>query len=199
MDLERHARSLPSMGGTEIGPWLRRWASECSTNIVEVGSWLGAGTAQLALGARESGASIHVYDKWQATGPEVGKAGRVGLDLHEGQDTLPLVREHLAPFDVDITFHKGDVRKATWPGGPIGLYVDDAAKQPRTFRHIASTFGPHWEDGCVVVLMDYWFFETAGFRYRSQQLWAFWNRGRLERLEDRIGGTSAAAFRVLRR
>jgi hypothetical protein len=187
------------MGGTEVGPWLRRWASECSTSIVEVGSWLGAGTAQLALGARESGASIHVYDNWRATEEEVEKARRAGVELRRGQDTLPLVRANLELFDVDITFHQGDIRRSAWPGGPIGLYVDDAAKQPRTFRHVVSTFAPHWQDGCVVVLMDYWYFRKGGFRYRSQQVWAWWNRARLERLEDRIAGTSAAAFRVLRR
>ena len=195
MNLERHADTIPSMGSAAIGPWLRRWASECSTNIVEVGSWLGAGTAQLALGARMSGASIHVYDQWQANAREVRSAGLSGVELQEGQDTLPLVRDFLKPFKADITFHKGDIHQATWTGNPIGMYIDDAAKRPRAFHHVLKTFAPSWEDGCILVLMDFWYFESAGWRYRPQWLWSWLKRGRLEPLGDRFPGVSARAFR----
>jgi predicted O-methyltransferase YrrM len=54
-ELELLASRIPSMGGTEIGAQLRRAArlAPANTAIVEVGSWLGAGTAQLALGVRD--------------------------------------------------------------------------------------------------------------------------------------------------
>src|SRR5690606_12370375 len=50
--LERLADEFPSMGGKKIGPFLRKLAraAPSHTAIVEVGSWLGAGTAQLAIG-----------------------------------------------------------------------------------------------------------------------------------------------------
>ena len=53
--LHELAEKIPSMGGTEIGALLREAARNAPSNtaIVEVGCWLGAGTAQLALGIRE--------------------------------------------------------------------------------------------------------------------------------------------------
>ena len=50
------ADRIPSMGGMEIGPALREFARAAGPNkaIVEVGCWLGAGTAQLALGVLEN-------------------------------------------------------------------------------------------------------------------------------------------------
>ena len=68
MDLYAMANRIPSMGGREIGPVLRNLArhAPAGTSIVEVGTWLGAGTAQLALGIRErarpSEVALHCYD-----------------------------------------------------------------------------------------------------------------------------------------
>ena len=55
MELNGIADQIPSMGGNEIGSVLRDLARQApaDTSIVEVGAWLGAGTAQLALGVRE--------------------------------------------------------------------------------------------------------------------------------------------------
>lgn len=158
--LETLARGLPSQGGAEIGPFLRQAARAVpnGTAIVELGSWLGAGTAQLAMGARGHATppAIHVYDKFRATEGEVAKAARFGLTLKQGQNTLPIVRGHLAPFGVDVTLHRGSLWDADWTGGPIGLHVDDAAKTRDIFLHVLRTFGPSWVPGVtVVVLMDF--------------------------------------------
>jgi hypothetical protein len=80
----------------------------------------------------------------------------------------------LSPFQVPIHFHKGDINKARWVGGPISVYVDDASKDPRTFIHILKTFGPHWIPGeTVIVLMDFYYWKKLkGWRavdYRCQQ------------------------------
>ena len=51
VDLNDIADGIPSMGGRRFGSLLRRLACDAlsGTSIVEVGCWLGAGTAQLAL------------------------------------------------------------------------------------------------------------------------------------------------------
>ena len=63
------------------------------TSIVEVGTWLGAGTAQLALGIRErarpSEVALHCYDRWQANRSEITKAAGCGA--------APRVRRRHAP------------------------------------------------------------------------------------------------------
>ena len=168
--LERIAALFPSMGGKEIGPFLRGLVrtAPASTAIVEVGSWLGAGTAQLALGLRERGAdqsvAIHTYDRWVATKPEIEKAERkANIRFSPNQDTLPWVMQALHPFGVGIKFIKGDILAANWAGGPISVYVDDAAKQPARFFHVLRTFGPSWIPGVtVLVLMDFHFWEKTG-------------------------------------
>jgi hypothetical protein len=66
----------------------------------------------------------------------------------------------LQPFEAAISFSKGDITKASWGGGPISVYVDDAAKRSTAFCHVLKTFGPAWIPGVtVVVLMDYYFWK----------------------------------------
>lgn len=196
-DLEAYAARIPHMGGRSIGPWLSRWASfvPAGAAIVELGCWLGAGTAQLALGARQSGATIHTYDRWDARASEIRKARDQGVTLRPHQDTLPIVRAHLAPFGVPIVFHRGPIQSATWSGGPIGLYVDDAAKQAASFAHVRRVFWPSLIDGAIVVLMDYHYYEQRGEKYRAQRAVMEAHPDRFVCLADHIAHTSAAAFR----
>ena len=129
------------------------------TSIVEVGSWLGAGTAQLALGLRareHADVRLHCFDRWTAQLGEVRKAARQGVRLKLFQDTLPYVRRTLEQFEVPLELHQGDVMRARWDGGPISVYVDDCCKQLPLFCHSLATFGPAWIPGeTVVLLMDF--------------------------------------------
>jgi hypothetical protein len=163
-ELELLAAQIPSMGANQIRGTLRSAARNAPSGsaIVEVGTWLGAGTAQLALGLRERSSNgsirIHCYDRWEANKSEVEKAARNGLvDLRPGQDTLPLVKAALEPFNVPISFVKGDIGDAIWDGDPISVYLDDAAKLPKKFFHVLKTFGPSWiPTVTLLILMDYY-------------------------------------------
>lgn len=182
------------MGGVEIGSLLERLASEVPAGraIVEVGCWLGAGTAHLALGARKSRAPIHVFDRWRARSAEVRHAARFGVGLTEGQNTLPMVMDSLRPFGVAIRFQRCDIRRARWRGGKIGLYVDDASKAERVWRHSASMFLSRVPVGGIAVLMDFHFRADDPLpqvRYMTERA------GRWQMIEDRPGGTTAAVFR----
>jgi hypothetical protein len=163
------ANLIPSMGGMEIGPALRKWAGRAGsgTAIVEVGCWLGAGTAQLALGVLENqnpaGIRMHCYDRWTANEAEIEKAARWGLRLNVGEDLLPHVKRMLKPFDIPIDFHQGDIRTTSWNAGPISVYVDDASKIPKLFFHSLRTFGPSWVPGeTIVFLMDFDIWKKTG-------------------------------------
>jgi hypothetical protein len=177
MELEERAERIPSMGGSKIGHVLREVAAEAATNtaIVEVGCWLGAGTAQLALGTRDredqESVVLHCYDRWTASPIEVKKAAQAGVALEVGADTLPFTKDALAPFGVQIQFHKGHLFSATWEGGPISVFVDDASKLPRLFHHALFTFGPHWIPGeTIVVFMDFHIWKkTHSDNHRCQQ------------------------------
>lgn len=161
--LEECAESIPSMGGRENAELLKREAARApsGTAVVEVGTWLGAGTAQLALGVLAGGQTpppvIHCFDQWRANKHEVQLAEERGsVSLQRGGDTLPLVRSYLDPFGVPIKFHKCRIEDAAWSGPRISVYVDDASKRPEVFRHVLRTFGPHWIPGATtIILMDY--------------------------------------------
>jgi hypothetical protein len=179
MELEKlyqRAASIPSMGGTEIGPLLREYARKVPdhTAVVEVGCWLGAGTAQLALGIRErhdnSKIRIYCYDRWIANEAEIEKATSFGLTLQPGEDLLPHMQNYLEPFEIPIEYHQGDLREATWNGEPISLYVDDASKRPKLFFHSLRTFGPSWKPGeTIIFLMDYDIWTKTGEREHECQ------------------------------
>lgn len=156
------------MGGSELRDYFRQVLPSlpAGSNIVEIGCWLGAGTAQLALAIRELGLagklSLHCYDYWQASGGEVLDAAAAGVTFAPGEDTLPWVRSMLEPFDVDIHFHKGAIEAARWEHGPIAFHIDDAAKFPSQFNHVIRTFGPSWIPGVTrVLLMDYHFWRKV--------------------------------------
>lgn len=167
------------MGTHHVGETLKDLAAEVASNhsIVEVGTWLGGGTGWLAQGAAraEKAVQVHTFDQFEARPDEVRKASKGQIEMQIGTDTLPVVRDLLASFDGAITFHKGDLVSAEWNGGPIGLYVDDAAKTPTLFYHALATFAPHWVPGeTVIVLLDYRFWETLKSwrgrrRFRVQQ------------------------------
>lgn len=205
-ELEAYAATIPSMGGTKLGPRLRKIIASLPdhTCIVEVGTWLGAGTAQLALGVLESNKqiSIHCYDNWRATKIETQKAhekSNGALNIEAGQDTLPIVKHYLEPFSaVPIHFHKGNIINARWPEQQqIGLYIDDAAKKAHTFRHMLHTFGPHWVPGeTILVLMDYWYFQKkddASFRFQHD--WITQRPEHFSYAEERIEGGSTAILK----
>ena len=169
VNLHGIADRIPSMRRRPIGRLLRKLArnAPADTSVVEVGCWLGAGTAQLALGLRErqggSDVRLHCYDRWQASQVEVERAARRGVRLSVGEDLLPRVRRTLEAFDVPIRFHKGELLESGWSGGPISLYVDDTATAPNMFRHALQTFGSSWVPGkTVIVLMDSKFWKRTG-------------------------------------
>lgn len=195
-DLLKAAWALPSMGGREIGTALMMLAEAVPPGqaIVEVGCWMGSGTAHMALGARENGTPIHCFDRWKANLAEVRKAAQFGVTLERGQDTLPLVRENLEPFGADIAFHQGGLLKSAWSGGPIGLYVDDASKSPELWHHAVRTFIPNVPVGGFLVLMDFYFFEKAGARYKAQYRWMATRGDQFRMLEHHVAGTTAAIF-----
>jgi len=198
-DLRAYAKTFASQGGVEIGEWLEAYAAAVvkGAAIVEVGCWLGAGTAQLALGAMESGAPIHVYDRWMATAAETEKAAAYGIHLALGENTLARVQTALSPFDVEINYHRGDIREAKWPGYPIGLYVDDATKIEPIWQHAMTIFRPHFVPGAILVLQDFHFDEKGGEQYGAQKKYMAEHGEEFELFADRMGGTTAAAFRYL--
>jgi len=204
MDLEEYANSFPSMGGTKIGSFLRDCIAKAPSGMaaVELGAWLGAGTAQMALASRERGEGDHIeiycYDRFEANEAEVGKAEKRGLSIEVGQDTLPFVRERLQRFGVPIYFNKCEIIDAKYAGPEIALHVDDATKGFMPFTKSLVEFAPHWVAGTtVVVLMDYGLWKKSKQRkHRELQFMIESNSDCFERIYEAWPG-STVSFRYL--
>lgn len=157
-----NVHQIPEMGGRRIGGFLREWAEKApdGADIVELGTWLGAGTAQMATGLQSRpdahNIRIHTFDSFNISASSAEKARKQGADFTEGDDTLPWVKDALKSFQPLIEFHKGMLDENTeWTGKPISVYVDDATKYPYTFYLCLKKFGPYWIPGqTIVVLMD---------------------------------------------
>ena len=138
-NLDVAATGIPSRYGTRRGLLLRRLAREtrAGTAVVQVGGWLGAGTAQLALGIGEGpGAGavrLLACDAWRASLTDVEEAGQRGVSLTVGEDLRPRVRRALAPFGVRVELTREVGVTGGWEREKIALYVDDASA-PRDFR-----------------------------------------------------------------
>ena len=169
------------MGSGTIAPWLKEYASAVPPEqaIVEVGAWLGCGTQFMARPKGE----LFSYDRFKASKSEVWKAKAFGVDLTVGQDTLPWVKSHLPE---GITFTKGEIMNATYNGPPIGMYVDDASKQPELWAHSMQVFEPHFAEGAILFLMDFDFAPCKAQRKYAKR-WTL--------LDRKISGTSCAIFK----
>jgi hypothetical protein len=188
---EEIARRIPSIGGAKLAPILRAHARSApsGTAIVEVGAWMGAGTAQLALGVldRDShdGVSLHAFDRWHASNGERRKADTGGVAVAVGEDLLPIVKRTLQPLGVPIQYRQGEIRDVTWDGPDISVYVDDAAKQPAEFLHVLRAFAPAWQAGSTtLVLMDFGYWRKAP-----------WGRRWFYRIQDIIIHAHPSCFR----
>lgn len=157
------------MGGSELGPQLEYFARKSLGAVVEVGSWMGAGTVHLARGVAKTGNQLFIYDRWKATQDEVRKAQTAGVTISASEDLLPHVRKNVEKITSNAHFVQGDIINAKYSGGPIGLYVDDAAKTEAIFRYVTGLFAPHWMDGATIVLMDFYHYRKGGERFRFQE------------------------------
>ena len=159
------ANSIPSQGGREIGYYLKDVAYKSKGDIVEVGAWLGAGTAQLCLGAIDGGnnVTIHVYDRFTVNSTELKKAKKQGVNLKGIKDTLPIVKSYIDQFECDVKFYKKGIKSIKkYKGGKIGVYIDDASKRKENFDHVMKIFKPHFIHGeTIVILMDFFYYEWS--------------------------------------
>ena len=202
METNLRITDIPSMGAQAIGPKLKAYAQRVKDGdaIVELGVWLGAGTAWMAEGVKTSGADVHIhaYDRFDASKSERVKAAKQGWDIKG--DTRPKVKSALKSLGLIpyVTLYKGPICSTPWSGQTIGLQVIDACKRAGSFLKAIEMYSPSWEAGyTVLVLMDYWF-----FKYRKDEGLKFqynWMQERLDSFSEldmhmSDGSPSSAAF-----
>jgi hypothetical protein len=175
--LEKKAAAIPSMNWQTVKDKLREYAQQVEDGqvVVEVGTWLGACTAAMMLGLKESGktnVAIHMYDRFKTYLSQVEKAEKFGVVLENNKSYFALVEKYLKPFEVPFIMHQGDIKKAKYDGKcKIGLFVDDASKKKEAFLHTMKTFNPFFIPGkTIVALLDYHYWEKKpGKGYECQR------------------------------
>lgn len=200
MDLETIADIIPSMTGEKAKRLLRQYASRVKPghSIIEVGVWLGACTAQLALGIMDSHTNnmIHIYDRFCANNSEIKKAEWQGVVLYEEENTRYIFKGYMERFPVRIKINTCNIKKAKYKGQKIGLYVDDAAKRKEYFDRMIKVFFPYFvANETILFLMDYFYFERTGCSAHKYQYEYMQAHKKQFKFIQRIDKTSSAIFR----
>ena len=101
--LEKRALKIPSMNWQTVKDKLREYAQQVEDGqvIVEVGTWLGACTAAMMLGVKESGktnVTVHMYDRFTTYLSQVEKAAKFDVVLKNETSYFEMVEKSLKPF-----------------------------------------------------------------------------------------------------
>lgn len=156
-ELPEGATSIPAMTRPAEQFAFYQLAKEMAPQgaVVELGTWLGAGTVWLAAGVRDSGSRrrMHTWDRFRWQPIHAYKAG--------GDLKVPMIEQvrrnlgNLAPL---VEIHQGEIIQAEWSGGQIALLVADGPKRLREIAAMLSIFGPHMGPGAKLACQDLAYF-----------------------------------------
>jgi hypothetical protein len=164
--------------------------------IVELGAWMGASTAYIAAGIRDSGvdAKAHVYDQFISKTGHIGKVqafyDKIGLDKVPVGPSLETFRKNLGPLLGYVEAHQGKIEQMQWGGEPIALLVTDAPKRVPAISAVLTKLREALQPGAIMAWQDFCHFpsyEIPACLYRL--------RDHLEFVEAVVPGTTLV-FRV---
>jgi len=163
---------------------------------VECGSWLGASCAALCLGLEKAGYEdiMYCFDRWHSNEEEVGKAVKQGQRIANNQNLRPKFLDNVdAVTDIGIETQRTRISESNWCGRDIEIFLLDAAKSSPRFDRTLDIFGPHWVDGAIVGLMDFYFARKIG-RVPNQEEYVEDHADSFELVKE-FDGCSVAFFR----
>ena len=164
--------------------------------VVELGAWMGASTAYIAAGIRDSGADrkAQVYDQF------ISKAGHIekvkafydknNIDKVPVGPSLEVFKDNLGPLMQFVQPHQGKIEAMQWDRGPISLLVTDAPKRVPAISAVLMALRDALQPGAIMAWQDFCHFpsyEIPACLYRL--------RDHLEFVEAVVPGTTLV-FRV---
>jgi hypothetical protein len=175
-----------------------RLARECAPKgeIVELGAWLGASTAFIAAGIRDSGIGrkAHVYDQFISKPGHIEKVrafyDKRGIDRAPVGPSLEAFKDNLGPLLSYVEPHQGKIEGMRWDRGPISLLVTDAPKRVPAISAVLMALRDALQPGAIMAWQDFCHFpsyEIPACLYRL--------RHHLEFVEAVVPGTTLV-FRV---
>jgi hypothetical protein len=164
--------------------------------VVELGAWLGAGSAWIAAGVRDSGVDrkAKVYDRFEAKGNHAVKVEhwRKNHGVNEVAEGTPLeqFRINLGPLLQYVEPTRAEIGGIKWSGGPVSVLICDAPKRVREISAVLTAFRKALQPGSVMAWQDFCHFpsyEIPACLYRL--------RDHIEFVEAVVPGTTMV-FRV---
>lgn len=164
--------------------------------IVELGAWMGASTAYIAAGIRDSGVptKVQVYDKFQSKPGHIRKVKEFytkrGIDKAPVGPCLQTFKANLGPLIAYAEPHQGQIERMKWGGGPIALLVTDAPKRVPQISAVLTELRKALQPGAIMAWQDFCHFpsyEIPACLYRI--------RDHIEFVEAIVPGTTLV-FRV---
>jgi hypothetical protein len=157
-------------------------AAAPSGAVVELGAWMGASTAYIAAGVRDSGAptKAHVYDQFISKAGHIGKVkafyDKQGIDAVPVGPSLEAFKANLGPLLSYVEPHQGKIEAMRWTGGPISLLVTDAPKRVPAISSVLTKLRDALQPGAVMAWQDFCHFpsyEIAACLYRLRDHFEF--------------------------
>jgi hypothetical protein len=145
-----------------------RLAKEAAASgaIVELGAWMGASTAYIAAGIRDSGVSAkaHVYDQF------ISKAGHIekvkafydknGIDAVPVGPSLEAFKSNLGPLIRFVEPHQGKIEQMQWGDEPISLLITDAPKRVPAISAVLTKLRHALRPGAIMAWQDFCHFPS---------------------------------------
>jgi hypothetical protein len=164
--------------------------------VVELGAWMGASTAYIAAGIRDSAVETktHVYDQFVSKAGHIEKVrafyDKKGIDAVPVGPSLAAFKANLGPLMRWIEPHQGKIEAMNWTGGPISLLVTDAPKRVPAISAVLMALRDALQPGAIMAWQDFCHFpsyEIPACLYRLRE--------HLEFVEAVVPGTTLV-FRV---
>jgi hypothetical protein len=164
--------------------------------IVEFGAWMGASTAYIAAGIRDSGVKqpVWVYDHFLSKPGHIGKVeafyAKENIDKAPVGPSLEVFKANLGPLMEFVEPVQGAAEKVIWDGQKIALMVTDAPKRVPAISAVLTRLRKGLQTGSVMAWQDFCHFpsyEIPACLYRL--------RNHLEFQEAVVPGTTLV-FRV---
>jgi hypothetical protein len=159
--------------------------------IVELGAWLGASSAWIAAGVRDSGVETKakVYDRFKLNWTHLRKAKKQGVELVEGP-CINTFKENLGALLQYVEPSQCEIGGLKWLDGPVSVLICDAPKRVREISSVLTTFRKALQPGSFMAWQDFCHFpsyEIPACLYRI--------RDHIEFVEAVVPGTTLV-FRV---
>lgn len=175
-----------------------RLAKEAASEgaIIELGAWMGASTAYIAAGIRDSNVETkaHVYDKFVSKDGHIRKVkefySKHNIDKVPLGPCLSALKENLGPLMEYVEPHPGQIEAMRWGNEPISLLVTDAPKRVPAISAVLTTLRKSIWPGTIMAWQDFCHFpsyEIPACLYRL--------RDHIEFVEAVVPGTTLV-FRV---